>query len=161
MPAVSNSSPLILYGAIGRLELLRDLFGQVVIPGAVEAEVVRAGFDRPGASAVQAAEWLDRRTVADNILTQRGLLHLDRGEAEAIALALDLAGEVLLLLNDKSARQEAKRRGLALVGSVGIVVLAKRAGLVTQGRPLLDELCAAGLYVSPAIYHQALLEAGE
>ena len=161
MPVISNSSPLILFSRIGRLELLRELFGQVLVPLAVDREVVRAGSGRPGESEVRSASWLLRHPVSADAVVAHSLVHLDDGEAEAIALALDLAEDCLLLLDDKPARREALGRRLVVVGSAGILVLAKRRGLIESVRVPLDELRAAGLRISLSVYLQVLKEAGE
>jgi uncharacterized protein len=65
MIVVSNSSPLVSLAAIGRLELLHDLYGTITIPQAVHQEVVMQGPGRPGAAEVQALDWIVCRDVGD------------------------------------------------------------------------------------------------
>lgn len=161
MIAVSNSSPVILLSGIGRLHLLRDLFDEVVIPPAVREEVVARGWGRPGAAALAEANWIAVRPVADREAVQELLRELGPGEAEAIALAAELEVPVTLVLDDDRARQAAVQRGFRVVGSAGILVLAKRDGLLALVRPVLDELRSAGLYLSDTVYRGVLTTAGE
>jgi predicted nucleic acid-binding protein len=85
---------------------------------------------------------------------------LQRGEAEAVVLAEEISG-ITLLMDDADGRRAAIRRGISVVGSAGLLVLAKRAGLIAGVRPVLDELVGVGLYLDEAIYRLALSSAGE
>lgn len=78
MIVVSDASPLIALSAVGRLDLLRELFGSVLIPAAVYAEVVQAGAGLPGANEVGGAEWITSRTVGNTGLVKVLGLDLDR-----------------------------------------------------------------------------------
>lgn len=167
MAIVSNSSPLILFGKIGQLELLRAAFTDVLIPEGVYFEVVTRGLRRsatePSALAVLAAleaSWMTRRALTNADAARRFPANLGRGEVEAIALALE-AGSLDVLLDDRGGRRLARQRGLQVIGSAGVLVRAKTQGAVPLVRPLLDELRTAGLYLSDGAYRVALEQAGE
>lgn len=85
---------------------------------------------------------------------------LDRGESEAIALALEIRAG-LLLVDELAARKLARQHGLAITGVVGVLIDAKDAGLVVAIKPLLAKLVAAGFYCGPRLIAQALELAGE
>jgi uncharacterized protein len=159
MAIVSNSSPLVCYAKIGRLDLLRVLFEHVVIPPAVYTEVVVRGANRPGAADVANAAWIQTQALAQPHLVESIGGHLDRGEAEAIALALEIHQRDLLI-DDDDGRMVAKRQGLSVIGSVGVLLVARSAGLLTSNdvRVLLDALRDAGLYLSYALYRQILAQ---
>jgi hypothetical protein len=160
VPVVSNASPLILYAAIGRLGLLRELFGEVVIPPAVRSEVT-GDVGRPGAQEVASTSWI-REQAPLHPPAAHGLPgDLDPGEAEALALALEAAAPVLVLMDDHAGRRVAAQRGLTVVGTAGILVLAKRRGLLASVRPSLDQLRASGLYLDESLYGAVLQEVGE
>ena len=159
MAIVSDSSPLVCYAKIGRLDLLRALFEHVVIPPAVYIEVVVRGAGRPGAADVASAAWIQTQALAQPHLVESIGGHLDRGEAEAITLALEIH-QRNILIDDDDGRTIAKRQGLSVIGSVGVLLLARSAGLLTSDdvRVLLDALRSAGLYLSDALYRQVLAQ---
>ncbi|HEX4959430.1 MAG TPA: DUF3368 domain-containing protein [Thermoanaerobaculia bacterium] len=161
MIVVSDASPLISLGAVGRIELLRQLFGEVSIPLAVLEEITAAGLERPGAAEVQAADWIVSRALGSDFLPRALEGELDRGEAEAIALAVELRAD-LVLIDERRGRRVASRFDLKVLGVLGILLDAKRKGLLTQVEPVLEDLhTRAGFRVSPALYRRALEEAGE
>lgn len=102
----------------------------------------------------------------DDILYRTALVtalrrDLDRGEAETIALALELDAD-LVLLDEKEGRHAAQRLGLRVLGVVGILLGAKANGAIDKMCPHLDALRqTAGFYVSPSLYQYALAQAGE
>ena len=161
MPAISDSSPLILYSRIGRLEILRAIFFEILIPPAVHDEIVRAGSGRHGAVEVSAAPWIRVCPITLQERVAALSAALGRGEAEAIALAAELGGQLPLLLDDNAGRRIARGRGLGVLGSARVLVLAKQRGLILVVRPLLDDLRSAGLYLSTAIYQELLTLAHE
>ena len=118
MPAiVSNSTPLIHLARIGQLDLLRDFFGKVMIPPAVYEECVVQGKAYRDAQLIAQAEWLEIKPVSDSHLVILLNAELDRGEAEAIALALQQPTD-LLLLDDAEGRGKARLYGLKYTGTV-------------------------------------------
>ncbi len=108
---VSDSSPLTHLSQIGRLNLLRKLFDELLIPPAVYREVVVEGRGRPGSREVREASWIKVVRVRNEYLKRILKLLLDEGEAEAIVLALE-ANASSVLLDDREARLQAKKLGL-------------------------------------------------
>lgn len=143
-PVVLNNTPLVALWAIGGLDLLRDLFGEVHIPPAVEAEFL--AIDRSlRERALADAPWI--RTVAlDN--PRRALAYggLDRGEAEVLALAEESDAR-LVVVDERKARRYAERLGLPLTGTLGVLLSAKEAGLIDAVAPWADKIRDAGLYL--------------
>jgi predicted nucleic acid-binding protein len=117
VPTISNSSPLILYARIGRLELIHQLVGELVVPTAVYDEIVVAGAGRPGAAAVSAASWIQTRPVRHRDVVDQLLEQVDPGEAEAIALGVESSGRVVILIDDRRGRRLADERNFQVVGS--------------------------------------------
>jgi predicted nucleic acid-binding protein len=159
---VSNATPLIALARIGSLDLLKSLFTTINIPQNVYHEVVTSGPSRPGAQAVAAASWIVTRAVTNRrAVTQlMNSASLDRGESEAILIAHELKA-TYLILDDLAARKVARRRHLPVIGTAGILLLAKTQGLIPAVQPALDALITAGLYLHPAVYRQMLRRAGE
>lgn len=158
---VSNASPLVNLARIGRLELLRDLFGEMCVPDAVWEEVVVAGEGQPGAQLLAQARWVVRRQVQNRSLVQALRQELDAGEAEAIVLALELKAD-LLLMDERLGRETAQHLGLKPTGVIGVLIEAKRRGVLPEVRPLLDALRdQAGFRVSERLYERVLVDTGE
>jgi uncharacterized protein len=161
MIVVSDSSPLISLAAIGHLDLLRNLYGTITIPRAVYDEVAMQDPGLPGVLETQTSDWIECRDVADARLVIALQARLDRGEAEAIALAVELQAD-LLLMDERLGRIEAARLGLRFIGILGALIEAKAKGDLLEIRPLLEELrTMAGFRVSDALYARVLREAGE
>ena len=154
MMVVSNTSPLINLAAIGHLDLLRALYETVHIPTAVYWEVTRFE-DQPGAESVQSLEWITSRTCPRPDLATVLREDLDAGEAEAIAMAVDL--DALLLIDERKGRRRASRLDVSRLGLLGVLVKAKREGHLPAVRPLLRALREeAGFWISEALYQRIL-----
>jgi len=97
MSVVSNASPLINLARIGQLDLLVQLYGELVVPEAVWREVVLKGTEQPGAKEIETAPWVQVRLVTNRELVRALRQELDAGETEAIALALEIRAEFLLM----------------------------------------------------------------
>jgi predicted nucleic acid-binding protein len=133
----------------------------LVLPRAVHREIVEDGVGLPGAAEIRSSSWIEVRDVADLARVAELLKHLDEGEAEAIALAVELKPD-LLLMDERRGRVEAARRGIRLVGILGALTEAKRRAILPEIRPALDDLRdKAGFRLSPALYARVLLDNGE
>jgi uncharacterized protein len=160
MAAVSDSSPLILYGRIGRLDLIHAVFGDIFVPPAVWREVVIDGAGKSGASDVAHASWIHQRPLHNaGPLSRIRALH--PGESEAIIVAAASEPPLAVLLDDSDARQVAEDLGLVVVGSGGLLVLAKNQGYLPAIAPLLADLQSAGLFLGRATANRILERAGE
>ncbi len=160
MRVVTNSSVLIALGTIGRLSLLPAKFGQVHLPPAVWREVVEEGGGRPASVEIAQADWAIQTPLSDAALANSLLQRLDEGEAEALALTKELAAD-RVLLDERSARSSAKSMGLVPLGTLGILILGKRNGLVHRLKDETDHLLAAGFRLDPAVLRAALAVVGE
>lgn len=158
---VSNTSPLTNLAAVGQLTLLRRLYGEIVIPEAVARELnsVESGF--PGHVPVNELSWIVIRPVINRTLVASLRIELDPGESEAIALAVELNAD-FLLMDEHVGRRIASRLGVERVGVLGVLRRAKHDGLVPAIRPILDDLItSAGFWIGRDLYDYALREAGE
>lgn len=161
MIVVSNSSPIMNLAAVGQLNLLERLYEKVLIPEAVSQELSAIGSEQPEVAASQTLSWIETRAVADRSLVDLLLLELDAGEAEAIALAMEIKAD-LLLLDERLGRKAASRLGLRSIGLLGVLIEAKRKGFIVAVKPLLDNMIAkAGFWVGPQLYARVIREAEE
>jgi predicted nucleic acid-binding protein len=117
--------------------------------------------EEPGAAEVKAADWIQVREVANKNLV-RALRHdLDAGEAEAIALAVEVNAD-LLLMDERLGRATAQHLGLRYIGLIGVLVIARQRKLIAEIKPDLDRLRqVAGFYISESLYNRVLKDAAE
>ena len=152
---VADSGPLIALAGADALGLLHALFHRVVVPRAVLDEILAPPTGRPGSSAVRAASWIE---VAETVSTADPLLtaSLDHGEAAVIALARSMPGATVLL-DERRGRQIAVTiYGLEVVGTVGILIRSKRAGLLPALQPVLESIVRNGYFLSDPLVRHAL-----
>ncbi len=150
MRAVSNAGPIIHLSWVDHLNLLPQLFDEILVPVAVRDEVLRAAPDVPGVPEIHGAfqaGWLAVRAVADPVRAEQLRADLDPGEAEAITLAEELGAD-LLLLDERRARAHAVGRGIPITGTIGILRKARERGLVQMVSPLLQDLRLRGFRIS-------------
>jgi uncharacterized protein len=156
---IADSSPLISLAIIEQLELLPQLYQRVLLPPAVWDEVTVQGIGLPGANAVRKVTWLEIQTPEAALLKPLSIL-VDRGEAEAIALAQSIP-ESIVLLDDAQARRVAERLNVPRIGTLGILRRAKKSGLVMAVKPYIEELRSQGIYIRQSLIDAVLQDLGE
>lgn len=154
MIVVSNSTALVHLSAVGRLNILQDLFSEMLIPEEVYYEVVIAGAGKPGAAEVAGAAWIKTRQVANQPALALLKSILGAGEVACILLAVETVAD-LVILDDKAARQYALTQGLSVVGTIGCLLEAGRLGRLDFEQALAD-LLATGFRLHPN-EHQRIL----
>ena len=158
---VANTTPLINFAEIDRLELLQALFGELLVPVAVVTELQSKGSLFPKAAVAGQAPFVHTRTPVNQALVATLRRELHAGEAECIALALEEPA-ALLLLDDVSARGVAEHHGLRFTGTVGCLRLAKELRLIPAVAPLLEDLrTKARFWLNPELVQQVLRDVGE
>jgi hypothetical protein len=162
MIVVANSSPLILLSGINSLDLLQSLFGTLNIPEAVYEEVVIVGAGRTGSADVAAATWIQQHTVIDTNAVNQIITatKLEPGESETLILAQELNAD-LAIIDEQPARLYAQTHHIPIIGTLGILLLAKSKSLITEVRPSLDQLVAFGMRLDKSLYQDVLNRAGE
>ena len=177
---IADAGPLIGLARIGRLDLLPRLFGTLSVTRWVADEVLNGG-EFPDLAALKAAftePWLQVADLADtdadadadaeaSLEECRALINLhqiDMGEASALVLAQQLATRgtaALLLIDEHRGRQAAQHCQVAIIGTAGLLVLAKQAGAVDKVRPLLLALRGGGYFLSDRLVEAVLAQSGE
>ncbi|WP_427158316.1 DUF3368 domain-containing protein [Aliinostoc sp. HNIBRCY26] len=160
MIIVSDTTPISELAKVEHLDLLPKLFGKVLIPQGVFNEL-QVG-QHPAAEFVQNLSWLEVVTVDNQQVVEelQKSFNLHLGESEAIALPEEV-GASQLLIDEKAARKVAMARKLPLIGTVGILLLAKRQGLLDSVKDILDEMQVKGTRISERLYVQVLTLADE
>lgn len=153
MIVVSDTSVITSLIHIGRLTLLQELHGTVLIPRAVHQELLRTHESLPS--------FVEIRDAANHEMVARLTAEVDVGEAEAIVLCKELRAD-LLLIDEKLGRQVALREGVRIAGLVALVVEAKQRGLIDSVRKIVEQLEKdAGFRVSDLVKSEAFEKAGE
>jgi predicted nucleic acid-binding protein len=155
---VCNTTPVQYLHQAGVLDLLRELYGRVLVPGAVASEIaagMEAGVPLPDLGGVS---WIEIREVTESPWPTPRNIH--RGEAEVIALAGTLPGS-LMILDDLAARRYADLLGLRFTGTLGVLYKARQRGLVTALRPVVDTLRECGFRLAESTRNDFLKSVGE
>lgn len=159
-PILCNAGPLIALSMVESLAVLKRLYRRVLVPEAVFREVVDSGAGRVSSREIQSAPWIEilrSEPTAEPLLASE----LGAGEAAVIAAAHRL-GAKLVLLDERRARRIAEQAyDLRVKGSAGILVAAKRAGLIPSVRPLLESMSSQGYFLSRRLIDAAARESGE
>jgi predicted nucleic acid-binding protein len=158
---VADTTPLLYLSRIGRLEIVHSVHQEVIVPSTVWHELVVARPSAPGIEALCASPWIRVNDDAERAGIDVALAaSLDRGEAAAITLAELLCADTLLI-DERKGRDIARRRGLRIQGTLGLLVVARRAGAFASLREILDDLGREGFRVSAPLVAAALREVGE
>lgn len=156
---VADAGPIIAFARIGRLDVLRHVVGELIIPDAVYEELVIKGQGKSGAAEVEQSTWIHRRAVTDRTAFDSLPSQLHLGEREAIVLAQELGAQ--LLIDERRGRRSAKERGLEILGILRILVEVKRLGHVDPVKPLFDAILASGYWIDEELIPAFLQEIGE
>jgi uncharacterized protein len=162
-PVIADSSTLLAFAAISRLDLLAAVFPAVRIPPAVEREIAvsRSAPIQLMLHQLNEGAWMERIEISPEarVLAARYVRTVDAGESEVIALGKRL--NLLVLIDDLAARRLAATEGLAVVGSLGILSACKREGIIERVKPVAQQMHIAGRFFSPALLREFFRQEGE
>ena len=155
---VLNATPIIAFSRINRLDLFQQVTGAIVIPQEVEKELY--GHRRTDVPALNRSNWIKVRKVKSQADVELLLPSLDKGEAEVIVLSKEL-GAGLIIIDELTARKVAIMMGLPVIGAAGLLMHAKRTGLIKEVKPLLDDMILKGIRYKESFYREVLKSIGE
>jgi len=146
---VSDTTCLILLDKLNLLFILKELFEEITITPEIEKE-----YGQP------LPEWIKVVDVQNKVYSTMLLSTIDAGEASAIALAMEKQN-CLLILDDNKARKAAARLGIDYIGTLGLLVEAKEAGLIPVVKPILARIKMTNFRIAENLERQILKLAGE
>lgn len=158
-PVIANTSPLLYLHQVGCLSVLQQLYRTIIVPPAVQEELEagkRQGVDVPDVSSLA---WIHIHPVASAALVP-AVVDLGQGEAEVIALGLEIA-DSLLILDDQLARRIADLHKLRYTGTLGVLVKAKRTGYLSSVGAVVTALREKGMWLNNMIVEDVLRLSGE
>jgi predicted nucleic acid-binding protein len=153
---VSNTGPLAVLGKAQLLFILQELHEEVLVPRAVELEL-KAKTE--GVLMFTTNPWIKVADVRNKELVKGLMLSVDQGEAEAIALAL--RQNACLLIDDLLGRKAAKRLGLLIHGTLGLLIAAKNKGIITSVQDCIERIVEVGYYLDDKLIETVLRTAKE
>jgi hypothetical protein len=153
---VSNASPLIVLLKINKLLILKKLFEKIVIPDAVYKEITAKEHDK---LVFDKLKWVETRRVRKTEMINLLEKLINKGEAEAIILAKEL--NATLLIDDAKARKYAKLLNIEVIGTLGLLKMAKKSGLVQSVRKVIDDMLTEGYYIEDRLVRKILKDIGE
>lgn len=161
MMIVSDTSPLSNLAIVEQLPLLQQIYSNIIIPPAVYEELLQLERIRPVIKHLLRTGWLEMRLPTNRVLVETLQRELDEGEAEAIALAIALNAD-RLLIDERLGRRVATLYGLKITGLLGLLTAAKVDGHIDLVQPVLDQLIKqAGFRVSQELYRHTLQAVNE
>ena len=153
MIVISDTSVITYLIQIGKISLLKELFQDIIIPPSVRKELEKIPNQK---YILEQNKWIRTLSIQNNKLLNTLLKKLDKGEAEAIILSIELSADILLI-DEKKGRRIADEYGLNITGLLGIFVEGKTYGFINEVKPILDELInKTGFRISPKLYNFVL-----
>jgi predicted nucleic acid-binding protein len=146
---ISDTSCLILLDKIGELSILNKLFGNITTTSEVAEE-----FGQP------LPPWFEIKEPSDKNYQAIIEASVDKGEASAIALAIEL-DDCLLIIDDLKGRKFANQLGLTIIGTIGVIVDAKLAGIIPSVKPILSKIKSTNFRITEQLELLILKLAGE
>lgn len=156
---VVNSTPLIALCKIDRLDLLKELYGEITIPEAVFHEVT-AKNDAVKRKILENGAWIHIQAISDSGDKRMYKAKLHDGEVEVMILAQELKAD-LVLIDDNAARKTAIYLGLPLSGTIGVLLRAKERGLISKIMPVVESMEQNGIYYGPKLKDLIRKQTGE
>lgn len=161
MIVVADTSVILNLCCVGQADLLQALFKQVWIPEEVNAEFERLSQHRQRFQGLQVPAWAAIRPAVAIPAHLSALPNLHAGETAALALALDCHADAVLM-DESTGRRAAHLLGLPVIGILGVLLQARRAGLLSAIKPVIERLeTDAGFWLAPALVTEALENCGE
>jgi predicted nucleic acid-binding protein len=156
MIVIADTSVLLNLALVGQIQLLRVLFGTIVIPVPVKDEFERLAATTGRFAGLVLPEWVRVDTAAQTVMDDEILQQLDPGEAAAILLAVKLHADAVLM-DESEGRAIAQARGLRTIGILGILIQARQAGHLAAVRPVIEALRSKAKFrLSDALVDHAL-----
>ena len=153
---MSDASPLIVLLKTSKLSILKELFEKIIVPTAVYKEITakkqeKIIFDK--------IEWIETRNIKNTEINAFLEKLIDKGEAEAIILAREL--KTSLLIDDAKARKYAKLLNIEVIGTLGILKIAKTRGVIPSVKKAISDMLTEGYYINDKLITRLLEDVGE
>lgn len=157
---IVNTTPLLSLGNIEKLNILRQMYGKIIIPKSVYEEVMEKQ-DTASQVLTAAMDWIEVKSIENRADYAMYRSRLHSGEIEVMILAQQVPRADLVILDDMAARKTANYLGIPLTGTIGVLIKAKQRGIITAVMPILEELEANGFFISNKVKQMIITKTGE
>lgn len=157
---VVNSTPLIALNKIGKLYLLKSIYGEIIIPYAVYEEVIVESNSRDTNDFIKESGFIKIMEIKNHEAKKLFVTSLHKGEVEVMILAKELDAD-LCIIDDLLARRYAKYYNLTITGTIGVILKAKELCIIGAVKPIINELIDSGIYIDTKLYNKVLEISGE
>ena len=158
LKVISNTTPILSLLKIDKLNLLKELYGKIIIPEAVFREIEN-GKEKPYYKDLTKIDWIEIQKIK-NKSSRAYFTDLDEGEAEVLILANEQNAD-LIIMDEIIGRRYVKHLGINLTGTIGVLLKAKNRGLIGSVKNLLTELTEKGTWLNPGLISKILMLADE
>ncbi len=155
---VSNTTPILSFMKLNRLYILKEIYKEIIIPEAVYLELEK-GRSKYYIN-ISDESWIKIVKVKNKSLIKQLEKDLDKGESESITLSIEISTD-LLLIDEKLGRKIAEEKGIKISGTIGVLLKAKKRGIVKEVKPFIYELIEKGNYYKDSFIKLVLEYAGE
>lgn len=156
---ISNTTPIFYLHRVGQLDLLRKLYNEIIVPKAVIEELDEGKKQGEDIPEIKSHQWIKVREI--QVPSHIKLIpDLGKGESEVLSLGLD-EKQLLLIIDDKLARQIAKLQNLKFTGTAGVLLKSKAKGYINKIKPIMDHLKESGFFLRQELFDDVLEQAGE
>ena len=157
---VVNTTPLIALSHVGQLDVLKRLYGEIIIPEAVYRELSIKTESICKKAVDNSLEWIRIKSINNEMAKAMYKTQLHDGEVEVMILSKEIAADVVII-DDANAKKHAKYLGLPVTGTLGVLIKAKREGYINELKPIFSQMVENDIYISQSLMESCLKQAGE
>jgi len=157
---VVNTTPLIALSHVGQLTVLKELYGEIIIPEAVYKELSVKSESICKRTVDSSLDWIRVENIQNQMAKTMYKTQLHEGEVEVMILAKEIGADVVII-DDANAKKHAKYLGLPVTGTLGVLIKAKQGGHIEALKPILYQMIEHGIYISNSLVDLCLKQVGE
>lgn len=157
---VVNTTPLIALSHVEQLDILRKLYGEIIIPEAVYRELSVKTDSICKKTVDSSLDWIRVDKIKNQMAKAMYKTQLHDGEVEVMILAKEIAADVVII-DDANAKRHAKYLGLSVTGTLGVLIKAKQERYIDELKPILQRMVENGIYISQGLIELCLNQVGE
>lgn len=157
---VVNTTPLIALSHVGQLDVLKKLYGEIVIPEAVYRELSVKEESVCKRAVDCSLDWIRVDKIKNQMAKEMYKTQLHDGEVEVMILAKEIAADVVII-DDANAKKHAKYLELPVTGTLGVLIKAKEKNCINEVKPILQRMVESGIYISQSLIEWCLKQVGE